>query len=526
MTERARSAGGKVVLVGAGPGDPGLLTVHGRRWLSLADVVVHDHLVHPRILEGVREGAEVLAVGQPHVPGMRLEQGAIERLLIARARRGDLVVRLKLGDPFVFGRGAEEALALRAAGISYEIVPGVTAASAAPAYAGIPLTHGAHASVVTVATGHQAHDPESGAEGPPPLPWEQLARQGGTLVFLMAVKQLDAVLAALVRHGLAPDTPAAVVERGTLGTQRTVTGTAATLAVTARAAGIRPPATLVVGSVVSLREQLAWVEGRPLLGRRIVVTRAREQAHDLARLLEAEGAEVVVFPTIALAPAPEPERLDAAVRSAATYDWIVFTSANGVRVFCDRLSALRRDVRELAGVRLAAIGPETGAALERRLLRPAVVASDFRAEGLLAALAGEELAGRRILLPRAAGARSLLPAGLAARGARVEEVIAYRAVPPPGVDPAPLVAALERGEIDAVTFTSSSTVRHFVELIGRERVARLFGARRPLVACIGPITAEAARELGLAVGALPAEYTVPALAAALVAAVGASSPEP
>jgi len=513
----ARPARGRVVLVGAGPGDPGLLTLHGQRWLAAADVVVHDHLVHPRLLEHVRPQAEVIAVGQPHVAGMRLEQGAIERLLIERATRGQLVVRLKIGDPFVFGRGAEEASALRAAGIPFEIVPGVSAAIAVPAYAGIPVTHRAHASLVTIATAHQAHDADSGHAGPPALPWELLARQGGTLVFLMAVKHLEAVLAALLRHGLDPQTPAAIVERGTLGTQRTVAGTAATLAAQARAAGIRPPATLVVGSVASLREQIAWVERRPLLGRRIVVTRAHEQAGELARRLEDEGAEVVVFPTIAIVPPPDAAALDAAVRRAAGYDWIVFTSVNGVRVFFDRLAALGGDVRELAPVRIAAIGPGTVSALESRLLRPAVVAAEFRAEGVLAALATEDLRGRRVLLPRAAGARSVLPAELSARGAQVEEVVAYRAVPPPAADPGPLRKALEAGDIDAVTFTSSSTVRHFVELLGRDVVARVFRPGRPVVACIGPVTAATVAELGLASDIVASEYTVPALAAAMVA---------
>jgi len=508
---------GRVVLVGAGPGDPGLLTLHGRRWLAAADVVVHDHLVHRRILEHVRPDAEVILVGQPHVAGMRLEQGAIERLLVERARAGKLVVRLKVGDPFVFGRGAEEAVALRDAAVPYEIVPGVTAATAVPAYAGIPVTHRDHASLVTIATGHQAHDPASGEPTSPPLPWEALVRQGGTLVFLMAVKCLEAVLAALMAHGLDPDTPAAIVERGTLGTQRTVTGTVATLGALARAAAIGPPATLVVGAVVALRERIAWVEGRPLLGRRIVVTRPREQAGELARLLEAEGAEVVVFPTIAIAPPPDPAALDAAVCAAASYDWVVFTSANGVRAFFDRVAALGRDVRELARARIAAIGPETAAALEARLVRPAAVPEEFRAEGLLDALAGEDLRGRRVLLPRAAGARAVLPAELGARGARVDEVVAYRAVPPPDADPGALVAALEAGRVDAVTFTSSSTARNFATLLGRDLLSRVVRPGRPVVACIGPVTADTARAVGLTVDVVPAAYTAAALAAALAA---------
>jgi len=507
---------GRVVLVGAGPGDPGLLTVHGQRWLAAADVVVHDDLVHRRILEAVRPDAEVVAVGRPHGEGDRLSQAEIETLLIDRARAGKIVVRLKNGDPFLFGRGAEEAQALRAAGIAFEVVPGVTSAIAALAYAGIPATHRDHASLVTIATGHQACPPGATEPGPPDLPWEALARQGGTLVFLMAVRQLAKVLAALVAAGLDPATPAALVHRGTLGSQRTVEGTAATLAERVRAAGVEAPAVLVIGGVVSLREHVRWFEDRPLLGRRIVVTRPREQAGELARVLEDGGAEVIVFPTIAIGPPPDPAALERAAATAASYDWLLFTSANGVRAFFARFAARGGDVRELAGVRIGVIGPETAAELERRLLRPAVVPREYRAEGLLEALEREDLRGRRILLPRAAGARPVLPETLAARGAHVDEVIAYQAVRPPDADIDGLRAALASGAIDALTFTSSSTVRHFAELLGREETARLGRSPGPVVACIGPITAATARDAGLTVHVCPQDYTAQGLAAALI----------
>jgi uroporphyrinogen III methyltransferase/synthase len=504
---------GRVVLVGAGPGDPGLLTLRGQRWLAAADVVVHDYLVHPSVLAFARREAEIVSVGRSHGEGDRLAQPAIEELLIARARAGRLVVRLKNGDPFVFGRGGEEAEALRRAGIPFEVVPGITSALAAPAYAGIPATHRDHASLVTIATGHQAWTPGAPESGIPDLPWKSLASQGGTLVFVMAVRQLAGVLAALTTAGLDPATPAALVQRGTLGSQRTVEGTVGTLAARVRGAGIVPPAVLVVGTVVSLRERVGWFEARPLFGRRVVVTRPREQAGELARALEDAGAEVVLFPTIALAPPADPALLERAVAGAATYDWIVFTSSNGVRAFFTCFAAGRRDVRELAAVRLAAIGPETAAELDRRLLRAAVVPREYRAEGLLDALAGEDLRGRRILLPRAAGARAILPETLAARGAEVDEVIAYRAVPPPDADVPGLRAALAAGTIDALTFTSSSTVRHFVGLVGRDTLSAL---GRTVVACIGPVTAETAREAGLPVHVCPIDYTAAALAAALV----------
>jgi uroporphyrinogen III methyltransferase/synthase len=504
---------GRVVLVGAGPGDPGLLTVHGQRWLGLADVVVHDYLVHARLLESVRADAEIVCVGRSHGERDRLTQAAIESLLVERARAGKLVVRLKNGDPFVFGRGGEEAVTLREAGIPFEVVPGVTSAIAVPAYAGVPLTHRDHASLVTIATGHQAWTPGDAEPGAPALPWDALARHGGTLVFLMAVRQLGGVLAALAAAGMDPSTPAAIIERGTLGSQRTVAGTVATLADRAREVEVGPPAVCVVGRVVGLRDRVRWFEDRPLFGRRVVVTRPREQAAELSRLLEDAGAEVLSFPTIAIAPPADPGPLARAAAEAAACDWMVFTSSNGVRTFFAEFARQRRDVRELAKVRLAAIGPETAAELGRRLLRPAVVPREYRAEGLLDALAGEDLRGRRVLLPRAAGARPILPDTLAARGATVDEVVAYRAVTPADADVAGMRAALASGSVDVVTFTSSSTVRHFVALVGPEGMRAL---GRTQVACIGPVTADTARELGMSVAVCPADYTTPALAAALV----------
>jgi uroporphyrinogen III methyltransferase/synthase len=502
----------KVYIVGAGPGDPGLLTLRGQACLAAADVVVHDHLVPLRLLAHARAGAELIAVGNPHGDPMRLSQTAIGALLIERARAGRTVVRLKNGDPMLFGRGGEESRLLADAGVAFEVVPGVTSALAVPAYAGIPVTHRDHASVVTIATGHQAC-----GDGPPDLPWDALVRQRGTLVFLMAVRQLEAILTALAAHGLAGDTPAAIVQHGTTARQVTVTATIGTLAARAREAGIGSPAVLVIGAVAGLRDGLAWFEERPLFGRRIVVTRPRAQVAALAHLLEAAGAEVVCFPTIALAPPEASGALDRAVAESAAYDWIVFTSPNGVRAFLDRFAAQARDLRELAGVRLAAIGPETAAELGRHLLKPAVVPAEYRAEGLLEALGDDDVCGRRILLPRAAGARSILPDTLVARGARVDEVIAYRAVPPPDADVAGMRAALASGSIDALTFTSSSTVRNFVALVGPDEVARHVSSVRPVIACIGPITAETARECGLTVAVMPAQYTVPALAAAVIA---------
>jgi uroporphyrinogen III methyltransferase/synthase len=505
---------GRVYLVGAGPGDPGLLTRRAERCLAAADVVVHDYLVSASLLSLVRPQAELVAVGRSH--DARLAQADIEALLVTRARAGKVVVRLKNGDPFLFGRGGEEAEALRRAGIPFEVVPGVSSALAVPAHAGIPLTHRDHASLVTIATGHQALDDAEDGPVAPALPWASLVGTGGTLVFLMGMRALSEITSALIAHGMAPDTPAAVVVRGTTARQARVVATVATIAAEARAAGLGAPGVVVVGSVVGLGERLAWAEARPLFGRRIVVTRAREQAAGLADLLEAHGAEVILFPTIALAPPEDPAPLDRAVAAAASYDWMFFTSVNGVRAFFAAFAASGRDVRELSRVSIGAIGPETAAELERRLLRPELVPEEYRAEGLVRALEGKAVAGARVLLPRASGARSVLPDALRARGATVDEVIAYRAVAPAGVDVEGLAKALAAGDVDAVTFTSSSTVRHFVDMIGPQRVAAIARAARPVVACIGPVTAETAAEAGLTPGVVPASYTVRALADALV----------
>ena len=505
---------GQVFLVGAGPGDPDLLTVRALRLLGSADVIVHDYLVSARMLVPARASAEIICVGAPHTTNTRLGQADIEALLVERARAGKQVVRLKNGDPMLFGRGGEEAQALARAGILFTIVPGVSSALAVPAYAGIPVTHRDHASLVTIATGHQASCAPGSASEPPALPWAALATQGGTLVFVMGMRALGAIVEALLQHGLAPETPAAVIHRGTTGRQVTVTATLADLPGQVREARLAAPSVIVVGHVVSLRAHMQWFEQRPLFGRRVVVTRPREQAGELVCLLEEQGAEVVLFPTIQIVPPSNPAIFTRAMAQLASYDWIVFTSVNGVRSFIDHLAVSGRDVRELGRARLAAIGPETAGALERWLLRPAVVPTDFRAEGLLDALAGEDLRGQRFLLPRASGARAILPAQLTARGAHVDEVVAYETVVPAGLDVDGLRAELAAGQIDGVTFTSSSTVLNFVQLLGTDAFRTECS---PAVACIGPVTAATARELGLDVAVEARSYTAAGLADALVA---------
>jgi uroporphyrinogen III methyltransferase/synthase len=500
---------GKVSLVGAGPGDPGLLTLRGRHCLERCDVVLYDNLSNPALLAHTRPDAEIIFAGK-HGSGVRLSQEEMSAIVLDRARAGKWVVRLKGGDPFIFGRGGEEALECVRAGIPCEIVPGVTSAIAAPAYAGIPLTHRDYASTVTFVTGHEGEKPETA----PALPWDLLARQGGTLVLFMSVLQLAANLERLVAAGLAPETPAAAIRWGTTARQEVVIGTAGTLPALAAARGLRPPAVIVVGDVVRAAEHLRWYDRRPLFGRRIVVTRPRAQVGAFAALLEEQGAEVIALPTIATVPPERWDEVDAALARLGAYSWLVLTSANGVDAFFARLRANGRDVRDLAGVAIAAIGPQTRAAVEARGLRVALTPAEYRAEAVADALVRAGVAGRRVLLARAAAARRVLPERLAAAGALVDEVAVYRTVLPAESAAAPALFAGERRP-DLITFTSSSTVTNFARLFpGREPAAVLAGVA---VGCIGPITAATARGLGLDVAVQPAEYTVPAFAAAIVA---------
>lgn len=489
---------GRVYLIGAGPGDPGLCTVRGRELIGEADVILHDDLVDARLLRCARPGAEIVASeacgGEP--------PQEINRRMVREARAGKTVVRLKDGDPFVFGQGGDEARALAAAGVAYEVVPGVTSVVAVPAYAGIPVTdRGLNSSFVVVA-GHAAlHRPGD---------WAALARNE-TIVVLVGPSEVGNVLARLAEGGKPPDTPAAFICGGTRPDQRTAVGSLADLADRVEHDDLERPAVLVVGEVVRLRESLSWFERRPLFGRRIVVTRAAAQAQDFIERLERLGAEALPAPTIELAEPRSTQALDRALAQAEAYDWVVFTSARGVESFFARLAERGGDVRQLWRARLAAIGPGTAAALSRRGLRVEVVPAEFRAEGLASALA-PRVRGRRVLLPRAEGARDVLPRVLADAGAAVDDVAAYRAVPPPGL-PERVSRLLDEGRVDAVTFTSSSTVRHFARLLGPGAVGRIGAAR---VACIGPITAKTARELGLRVAVEAREYTIDGLAKALV----------
>jgi len=481
-----------VYLVGAGPGDPGLLTVRGSEVLARADVVVYDRLSVAALLDLAPAGAERISVakqgGRPST-----SQDDINRLLVEHGRAGREVVRLKGGDPFVFARGGEEARALLDAGIPFEVVPGITSAIAVPAYAGIPVTLRHSSTSFTVVTGHE--DPSVGEEGS--VDWDAVARVGGTIVVLMGVGRLRAITDRLIAAGRHPDTPAAAIRWGTRPEQETVRATLATLADQELAA----PATIVIGAVAA--EDLAWFTTRPLFGTSVVVTRPEGQASTLADALQAAGAAPIVLPVIEITdPADGGSALGEALGAITRYDWLVVTSANGAR----RVLAGLRDARDLGGVRVAAIGPGTAAALAEGNVVADLVPERFVAEGLLEVFPDPPAAGGRVLLARAAVARDTLPEGLTARGWSVDVVEAYRTVAA-RPDPALLEAV---AAADVVTFTSSSTVTRFLEVAGPDRVP-------PVVACIGPVTAATARDAGLTVTVEATEHTIPGLVAALVA---------
>jgi uroporphyrinogen III methyltransferase/synthase len=476
-----------VYLVGAGPGDPGLLTVRGAEVLQAADVVVYDRLSVSSLLD-LAPFAEQVNVGKQ--PGRATRsQAAISALLVERGKAGQTVVRLKGGDPFVFARGGEEAQALLDAGVPFEVVPGVSSAIAAPAYAGIPVTMRHSSTLFTVITGHE--DPDKGGE----LDWESVARLGGTIVVLMGIGRLEKIVSRLIAGGLDPGTPAAAVQWGSRPDQRTVRATLATLA----EHDLEPPSTIVIGRVAAMN--LEWFESRPLFGKRAVVTRTRAQASDLTSLLRQRGADVIEVPLIEIAePSDGGVAFQGAIGQVGGYDWVVVTSANGARRLMDALP----DARVLGGVQVAAIGPATAAVLGAGNIRADLVPDRYVAEALLEAFP-EPPAGGRVLLVRAEVARDVLPEGLRAAGWEVDVVAAYRTV-------AAAVDDDQRGAIasaDVVTFTSSSTVERFVDAVGVENLP-------PVVACIGPITAETARERGIVVDVVAEIHTIAGLVDELV----------
>ena len=501
----AGARSGVVYLVGAGPGDRGLMTARSLELIASADAILHDRLIPPRALDGAREDAELVDVGKQ--PGdASVAQSEIEQRMVELARAGRSVVRLKGGDPFVFGRGGEEAEALAAAGIAFEVVPGVTAGVAAPAYAGIPVTHREDASAVAFVTGHEDPDKPETA-----LDWEALARFPGTLVLYMGVKRVPEIVAALAAAGRDASEPAAAVERGTLADQRVVSAPLAELPDAVAAAGLRPPAILLFGPAAARRETIAWLERRPLHGRTVVVTRARAQASGLAATLRALGAEVIELPAIRIEPRIDSGEVRDAVHDLHTYALVCLTSPNGVHLLFEAMSAQGRDARALANATVAAIGPGTAAALAERGVIADVVPERFVAEALVEALAGLELADRPALVARAAEARDVLPDALRDRGAKVDVVALYEAV---AETPDPM--AIEAAQsADYVTFTSSSTVRNLIEALG-DRFPR-----EARVVSIGPVTSETAREAGLEVHAEAQRHDPSGLVDALLDDAGA-----
>jgi uroporphyrinogen III methyltransferase / synthase len=492
-----------VHLVGAGPGDPGLMTARALELIGDADVILYDRLIPPTALDGARADAELLFVGKEG-GGTSIPQEDTEALMVARAQAGKTVVRLKGGDPFVFGRGGEEALALRAAGIVYEIVPGVTAGVAALAYAGIPVTHRGISSAVALVTGHtQEGTGDSPEESETAIDWPALASFPGTLVFYMGVRRLEQISAALIAAGRPAAEPAAVVEAGTLPNQRTVTADLETIAQKATSEGIRAPSITVVGPVAALAERLSWLPPRPMAGRTVAVTRARAQASELARRLGSLGASVVQAPVIRIRALPGPP-LD-----PSPYDLVCVTSTNGVAALFERLAAGGRDARSLTGARVAAIGPGTATALAEHGIVADVMPLRFVAEALVEALA--DLPVRRALVARASQARDVLPDALRARGADVDVLALYETV----VEPLAAGALAAAQAADYITFTSASTVRYFLEATATANGESALSPATRIVS-IGPVTSEALREHGLEPHVEAARHDIDGLLEALL----------
>ena len=486
-------------MIGAGPGDPGLITVRGRECLEQSDVVLYDYLANHRLLEYAPPHAELIYSGKVGGAHNR-EQGQINDLMVAKALEGKVVARLKGGDPFVFGRGGEECEALVAAGIPFEVVPGVTAGIGAAAYAGIPLTHRDVTTSVAFVTGHE-HPEKSTSE----IDWEKLSLGSGTVVFYMGVKNLPHITANLMAHGRKPGTPVALIRWGTRTEQEVLTGTLADIAEKARKVSFKPPSITIVGEVVRLRETMRWFDNRPLFGWGILVTRAAEQAGEFSSLLRDQGATVYECPTISIIPPEDPADLDAAIAELPDFDWIIFTSVNAVKHFFIRLAACGLDSRALGRCRVATVGPKTAAAIHEYGIIPDLIPVDYKAEGVVTAFREMDLTGMKILFPRADRAREIIPSELAKMGAAVLSPVAYQNVLPDDI-PAEILEALVAKRIRCVSFTSSSTVRNLAELVGENRLLHLLHG--VTIAAIGPVTAASCRELGLEVHIEPKKYTL------------------
>lgn len=497
---------GKVYLAGAGPGDPGLITVKALEAIKEADCIIYDFLANSRLLEYAKPGAETIYVGKKG-DLKTIAQDEINRLIIKKAKEGKTVVRLKGGDPFIFGRGGEEAEEIKDAGIPFEVIPGVTSATAAPAYAGIPLTHRDLASAVTFITGQ-----ENPLKERPNIAWDRLTVGRGTLVFLMGWKNLPLIASKLTENGWDPATPVALIRWGTMTKQKSLTGRLDNIVRLAEEKGIRPPVVTVVGDVVNLREKLNWFESKPLFGKRILVTRALDQAGEFTKVLEKNGAEPIAFPTIKTVPPPSWGPLDKAIKKIGSYDWAIFTSVNGVKYFFERLRKLDRDLRELKGVKICAIGPMTEKAIKNLGIKVDLTPKEYRAEAIIDALGKRNIKGRKFLLARAMKAREIIPIEIKRLGGKIDVVPSYKTIRP-AKEAGELKELLLEGGVDIVTFTSSSTVTNFVAMFRKAEIPELLDG--VCVACIGPITADTAKENGIKVDIMPKEYTIPALTEAM-----------
>ena len=497
---------GKVYLIGAGPGDMGLVTVRAMELIRTCDTIVYDYLANPRLLEFARPDAEIIYVGKKG-GDHTLPQDQINQLLIQKAKDGKHIARLKGGDPYVFGRGGEEAEEIIESGAQFEVVPGVTSGVAGPAYAGIPITHRSCTSTMAFITGHEDPTKDDTA-----IHWDKIATGIGTLVFYMGVKNLPMISKNLIKNGRDPKTPVALVRWGTTPDQQTWVGTLDTIAEVAARGKVAPPTLIVVGEVVNLRKKLNWFENRPLYGKRIIVTRARAQASGFSGKLEELGATPIEFPTIETVAPESWDALDGAVSRMASYDWMIFTSANGVGYLLQRLKETGRDIRDLAGPKICAIGSKTAQAVEALGMRVLLVPEEFRAEGILAAIG--DVKGKKILIPRAKEAREILPDELQKRGALVDVVAAYRTIRPK-TKKDEVLAMVREGKIDMVTFASSSTVSNFAEMFQPDELKEIIS--RVKAASIGPIISESARKFGFDVAVEPAQFTIEALAEEIAA---------
>ncbi|MDP2210124.1 MAG: uroporphyrinogen-III C-methyltransferase [Candidatus Aquicultor sp.] len=507
---------GKVFLVGAGPGDPKLITLRGLECIAQADVLIYDRLATNLLFEHAKPGVEYIYVGKAEGKHS-VKQSDINQILVDKAKEGNIVTRLKGGDPLIFGRGGEEALTLFENGIDFEFVPGVSSGNAVPAYAGIPVTHRGMTSTVAYVTGHE--DPSKPNTD---IDWKSLVGIG-TIIFYMGMRNLPKIVEQLTANGRSDQTPVAVIRWGTTPQQQTVIGTLSDIVQRVTEVELKAPCIIIVGEVVSLREKLCWYEKKPLFGKRILVTRAKEQAGAFSDLLSDLGGQVIEIPTIKIADPDSFDGVDRALKrleSGPGYDWIIFTSANGVEYFIKRMKDLEKDIRILAGSKIAVIGPATARAVKRLLVNIEIMPKEFVAEGLIDEFDREGVEGKSILIPRAKVARNILPDTLKQMGAEVDVAEAYQTV----LDNDAALRIKEllvKGAIDIATFTSPSTIDNFAKLVGPDLHQLIDGLA---IAVIGPVTAEAVKKLGLNVDIIAGEYTVPGLVEAIVEHAGAEAP--